>query len=236
MSGDDSPTTADTDAGPTDAERLLDTLVDEGVVRERADGTLVCSEGYDATHDVYHDTYGDASEELFERTVAEVFDLPPEAAAERIEQEGVTRTHLVTYLAVKSELDGSYTRGELARMATMVEDLSPDSPVPDGVERLDDESYEAFLAEHDRAVVTVWKHHCEPCRAVKSDLDAVLDAIPDGVAVGGVDGVACPAFRRRADVNVAPALVVFADGDGVETLTGRFVPEQVTAACDRAFD
>ncbi|MFD1512278.1 thioredoxin family protein [Halomarina rubra] len=235
MTGDDTAGTPAT-SPPETAERLLDALVEEGVVLERADGTLALSESYDATHDIYHDSYGDATDEAFERAVADVFDLSADEAEARIAEEGVTREMLVAYLAVQSELDGSYSREERARMAAMVEDLSPESPVPEVVERLDDDGYETFLATHDRAVVTVWKRHCDPCAAVKRDLDAILEAVPSDVAVGGVDGVETPAFRRTADVTVAPALVVFVDGQPAETLTGRFTAEQVADACARAFD
>lgn len=237
MSGDDTAAGEGGGADPAvDAERLLDALVEEGVLRERADGTLATSEAFAATADVYHDSYGHVSEDVFRRTVAEVFDLSDAAAAERIESEGVTRGMLVTYLAVQSELDGSYSRPELARMAAMVEEVSPDSPIPDAVEHLDDDSYGAFLDDNGRAVVTVWKRNCAPCRAVKRDLDAVLDALPADVAVGGVDGEAVPAFRRAYDVEAAPSLLVFDDGNHVETLRGRFTADQVAQAADRAFD
>ena len=230
MSGDDTAT------GPTpdvDPERLLDALVDEGVLVEQADGTLATSESFEGTHGIYHDSYGSVGDEEFERAVSDVFDVSPEEAAERIEEEGVTREMLVTYLAVQSELEGSYSTAELARMATMVGDVAPESPIPAEVTPLDDESYEAFLDANDRAAVTVWKRNCSPCRAVKRDLDAVLAAFPDDVAVGGVDGVDVPAFRYAYEVNVAPSLVLFEDGDHVETLRGRFTAEQVTEAYDR---
>ncbi|MFC5970188.1 thioredoxin family protein [Halomarina salina] len=227
MSGDDA-TAESTPAA--DSERLLDALVDGGVLVERPDGRLATSESFESTHDIYHDSYATSTDEDFQRAVSDVFDLPPEAAAERIEEEGVTREMLVTYLAVQSELDGSYSTGELARMATMVGDIAPESPIPPAVDSLDDETYEAFVSTNDRAAITVWRRHCAPCKAVKRDLDDVLAAIPDEVAVGGVDGESVTAFRSAYDVNAAPSLLLFEDGEHVETLQGRFTADQVAEA------
>jgi hypothetical protein len=221
---------------PAELERLLDALVDEGVVVERADGTLARSESFTGTWDVYYDTYGDATEETFRETVGELFDLSPAAAANRIEEEGVTREMLVAYLSVRSALDGSYPQDDLARMAGIVDELSPETPVPDAVEALDDASYEAFVSSHVRAVVTVWRRNCAPCDAVKESLPAVLDALPEGAAVGGVDGEAVTAFRRAYDVDAAPAMLLFEDGTLLETLRGRFTADQVAVACDRVYD
>ena len=232
MTGDDSAveTTA------ADAERLLDALLDEGVLLERGDGTLATTGAFESTYGIYHDSYGTAPDSAFEKAVSDVFEVPAEEAAERIEAEGVTREMLVTYLAVQSELDGSYSRSELAQMATMVGDVSPAGPIPDAVTSLDDERYETFLAANDDAAVTVWKRNCSPCEAVKRELPSILDAIPDGVAVGGVDGESVPGFRRAYEVDAAPSLVLFADGTHVETLRGRFTPEQVAEACERVYD
>ena len=229
----------DARAGTTpaaDTERLLDALLEEGVLVERSDGTLATSEAFESTRGIYQDTYGTTPDSAFQQTVGEVFDLSREEAAERIEEEGVTREMLVTYLAVQSELDGSYSRAELARMATIVGDVAPEGPIPDAVDPLGDESYEAFLAANDDAVVTVWKRNCSPCEAVKRDLPSILESVPDDVAVGGVDGESASAFRRAYEVNAAPSLLLFVDGTLVETLRGRFTAEQVANACDRAFD
>ncbi|AZH25134.1 thioredoxin family protein [Haloplanus aerogenes] len=109
----------------------------------------------------------------------------------------------------------------LATMASLVAEISPGSPVPERVEELDDESWRAFLDDHPDAVVTVWRHDCAPCEALKEDLDAVLSELPDGVAVAGVDGESVPNFRRTFDVDSAPAVCCFCGGDLADTLTGR---------------
>jgi thiol-disulfide isomerase/thioredoxin len=114
---------------------------------------------------------------------------------------------------------------QLATMATLVAEISPGSPVPDAVPELDDESWPAFLDDHPDAVVTVWRHDCAPCEALKDDLDAVLSALPDTVAVAGVDGESVADFRRTFDVQTAPAVCSFRDGALEDVTTGRQSPD-----------
>lgn len=230
--------TNDDDGADPDAEALLDALVDGGVVAVDSETeNVTTTAAFEDTRAVYHDTYADASADRFHESVAEVFGLDSTAAAaERIDELGVTREEFVAYLAIDAHLDRSPPTATLARMARVVSELSPGTPVPDAVTELDDESYAAFVAAHDRAIVTVWKHHCDPCETMKDDLDAILDAVPEGVAVGGLDGERCAAFRRAAEIDAAPALALFADGELEAGFTGRATAERVAAACAEVYD
>jgi len=223
------------DAPSTDAlETALDHLVDVGLVAEH-DGGLATTEDFEATRRVYRDTYADADDAVFRRTVADTFGVSESTAADRIERGAITREDLIAYLSVRSALDGAEPRSEdsqpevdderLATMATLVAELSPGSPVPEELRELDDDSWGAFLEEHPDAVVTVWRHDCAPCEALKADLDAVLAARPDGVAVAGVDGESVPTFRRRVGLDTAPAVCSFRDGECEDVTTGRQSPE-----------
>lgn len=206
---------------------LFDELVESGVFELEDEETeaVTVSLDYERSRRVYHDTYMDVSEDEYHRSIAEVFGLESaDEAAERVDELGVSREEFVNFMALRSELEG-YTADQLARMASMVTEVGPSSPVPESLEELDDETYEAFLADNDRAVVTVWMLFCEPCKAMKGDLDEVLAAIPSGVAVGGLDGEKCPEFCRDAEVNVAPAFVLFEEGEKVDEVTGRTDPE-----------
>ena len=228
------------DAGDTepDAEALLDSLVDGGVVSiDPETATVTTTAAFEDTHAVYHDTYADSSAERFHGSVAEVFDLDsPDVAAERIDELGVTRDEFVAYLAIDAHLDRSPSTAALARMARVVCELGPGTPVPDAVVELDDQSYEGFVSSHDRAIVTVWKHHCDPCEAMKDDLEGILAAVPNGVAVGGLDGEASPEFRRVTGIDAAPALALFEDGELREGFTGRATPDRVAAACTDVYE
>lgn len=227
----------DTDAG-LDPETLVETLIDGGVltVNEETDTARTTTE-YEDIRGIYHDSYMSVSDEAFHEAVADAFGFASkERAEERVEALGVTREEFVAYLALDSTLEESYATAELARMAAVVVELGPGTPVPEDIERLDDESYGEFVGAHDRAIVTVWKHHCDPCEAMKDELDAILGEVPDEVAVGGLDGERCPAFRRTYGIDAAPALVLFADGEFREGFTGRATPERVAAACAEVYE
>jgi thiol-disulfide isomerase/thioredoxin len=208
-------------------EDLLESLRSEGVVEvDPETDAVTVTESFAADREVYYDTYLSVSDENFHASVADVFDLGSAAdAADRVSELDVSREEFATFLTLRSAVDGDYTHPELTRMARMVAELGPSTPVPGAVEHLDDDSYEAFVADEERAVVTVWKLFCDPCDAMKEDLDAVLSALPADAPVGGVDGERCPEFCRDVGVDAAPAIVLFDDGDPVETITGRTDPE-----------
>jgi thiol-disulfide isomerase/thioredoxin len=213
-------------AGPSDAalEAALDRLIDAGLVDERDDGSLATTAAFEATRRVYRDSYAGVDDAVFRTTVADAFGVSESTAADRIDSGAVTRDDLIAYLSLRSALD-SVDDEQLATMASLVVELSPASPVPDAVEELDDDAWRAFLEANPDAVVTVWRHDCAPCEALKTDLDAVLSALPNGVAVAGVDGESVPDFRRAFGVDTAPAVCSFRDGDLEDVTTGRQSPE-----------
>lgn len=221
-------------ADPTDPEALVDELVAADVLVETEDGAVHLTEAFDHTRGIYHDSYVDESEERIRETVADLFDLDPAAAAERAES--ITRDELVAYLSLRSFLENPPGPERLALMAGVVAGVGPGSPVPDAVETVDDDTYRAFLDDAPDAVVTVWKHHCEPCDAMKRDLDGILDAVPDGVPVAGLDGEACPEFCRAFEVDAAPAVYCFRDGTLAEVVTGRRSVEALTDLFEDVYD
>jgi thiol-disulfide isomerase/thioredoxin len=215
----------------TDPERLFETLVEANVLAVDDEDRVTTTEDFETVRDLYHDVYDPLSEDEYYESVAGEFGLEgPEAAAEAIEDLGVTREGFVAYLALKSHLDAAFTREELARMAAVVTQVGPSSAVPAGVEEIDDEGYEAFLADHPDAVVTVWRRNCAPCDAMKDDLDGILAAIPEGVAVAGIEPVPPSDFRRNYRVDAAPAALLFRDGQEEERFTGRTDPETLAEA------
>lgn len=207
-----------------DPETALDRLIDDGVVDEDEDGTLTTSEDYERTRTIYHDTYGDADTATVAAALADLFDVDDETAREYVDANDVGPEDLVAYLSLQSFLDPVPDRGMLAVMATLVVDIGPGSPVPDRLDELDDDSYEAFLADHPDAVLTVWKTGCHPCDAMKDDLPEILDRVPEGVAVAGLDGESVPSFRLEYGVDSAPAVLAFKGGELVESVSGRRSP------------
>jgi len=220
---------AGTDPSTATLEDAIDDLVAAGLVDENDDG-LATTEAFEATRRIYRDTYGTAAADAFRRTVADTFGVSESVAVDRIERGAITREDLIAYLSLRAEFDDDIDDERLATMATVVAELSPGSPVPDRLHELDDESWAGFLDDHPNAVVTVWRHDCAPCEALKENLDAVLSALPDGVAVAGVDGESVPEFRRTVGVDAAPAVCSFRSGDLEDVTTGR---QSVEAYADR---
>lgn len=222
------------------ADAQYEFLLDHDVLVEDGDGAVAITEAFDADRGIYHDTYAHVDDETFHETVASLFGLSVEEAREQVEELGITRSELVAYLALDSYLDdvapdAEVDPGVLVQMAGMVAGVAPESPVPEVMPELTDDDYEAFLDEHPDAVVFVWKLHCNPCDVMKRELDAVLAAVPDGVAVAGVDGEAVTAFRKAFEVDAAPATLTFADGEFVECVEGRRSPGQLSEMFANAF-
>jgi len=216
----------------TDPDAAVDRLIEAGLLVE--EGGLRFTEELADAWFVYADTYRDVPEGVFVETVAELFGLAPEEAERRIEELGVTREQVIGYLATQSALEEDYDTGTLALFGQIASEIGPPPAVPPDVETVDDEGALA-LAARDRAVVTVWAEQCEPCRALKRDLEDVLAGLPEGVPVAGVLGESVPEFRAAYGVEAAPSVVLFADGEHVETIRGRSSVEAYHAAFERAF-
>lgn len=221
--------------GELSPEERLDVLEAEGVVSVDEDGTVTLTLEFESTRGIYHDSYADLDTEEYHQSVADVFGIDPGEAADRIDALGVTRAQFIALLALNSHLEEEYPLTERAHMAMMVTDIAPPSPVPDDVTEIDDDTYEAFLEEHDRVAVTVWKRFCSPCRRMKDELGETGSAFPEDVAVAGIDGEATTEFRREFGVEAAPSVLLFEDGERLESLRGYQSSEAIEAACSDAY-
>lgn len=221
----------------SDPEARLDYLLEHEVLVESDDGTIATTQAFQADLEVYEVSYLDVPEETFVETVASVFDLARERAAERIDETGMTRQELATFLALRSYLDDpERSRDELALMAAMVTGVQPASPVPPELTELDDANYEEYVGERGDAVVIVFKRNCAPCDVLKESLPEMTDAAPDGVSFAGIDGEDAPAFRRDYEVSVAPTTLVFSEGDLVERFEGGTPVETLVEAFATVYD
>ncbi|WP_396610272.1 thioredoxin family protein [Haloferax sp. S1W] len=218
-----------------DPETALDTLISAGAVDEAADGTLTTTEEFEKVLAIYHDIYGAVSTEEFHQTVVDLFGVDPDSVEAHLEANGVDRTDVVAYLAAQSFLDIPVGQELLTHMASVLVQITPSSPVPDALPELDDDSSEAFLDSNPDAVITVWRRFCTPCDAMKEDLDEILESIPASVAVAGLDGEATDDFCRTFDVDSAPTVLCFRDGELQESASGRMSPDGVARLVDRVY-
>jgi len=207
----DDVSVADLDADP---EARLSFLEAAGVVQVH-DDEVTTSAAFEDTRTIYADSYaeGEVSESELVDTVVQLFDVDEETARERIESGEVSRHGVVTYLSLQSFLDRSLPRGTLALLADMVAQVGFGSAVPERMEELTDETYADFLADAGDALVFVWKYPCDPCRDMKGEIPALLERLPEDIAVAGVDGEEVVDFRREFQVEAAPEVLAFADGE-----------------------
>ncbi|KAB1189024.1 MULTISPECIES: thioredoxin family protein [Haloferax] len=216
-------------------ESALDTLIAAGAVDEAPDGTLTTSDEFEKTLAIYHDIYGAVSEEEFNNTVVELFGLDPDDVEAQLAEHDVGRADVVAYLAAQSFLDVPVGQDMLVLMANLLVEITPSSPVPAELTELDDDSYESFLAANPDAVITVWRRNCTPCDVMKEDLGDILEQVPEGVAVAGVDGEATGDFCRAFGVDAAPSFLWFRDGDLKEHESGRRSPVELSNVFDRVY-
>jgi len=233
--GDTAPTDPGIDRLRTEPEARLEYLLAHDVLREHEDGGISATSEFEDARDVYVDSYKGSSDRSFHRTVAELFDLTVEEAAERVEDLELSRWEVSTYLALQGYLDADLPRDVLLELAAMTAETGGASPVPPELIELFDDSFEAFLADHERAVVFAFQHGCDPCDAMKADLETVGADAPADVTFAGIDGETAPAFRREFDVTVAPTTLVFADGEPVERNEGYWPPDDLLAALEETF-
>lgn len=210
-----------------DPETALNQLIQFDAVVEDDDGTLATTIEYEDVRRIYHDTYIEASHEQIITTMTDVFDIERSNAITQLEEGVVSRTDLITYLAIDSYVDASLDPALHAMMVEILNKIDPESPVPNVVTELTDESYDSFITEHPDALVTVWKRHCDPCRSVKADLDDILAGVPSDVVVAGIDGENAASFRREAEITTAPAFIQYKNGEQSTVKTGRQSPDAI---------
>lgn len=211
-----------------DPEARLEFLIEAGVIDVGEDDSVTATDAFEDTRVVYADTYTEVDDETFAETIAELFDVSVEAAETRIEETDLTREDLIAYLSLQSHIDRDLPQEVLVLLTSMVSGVGYGSSVPTSMSELDDDSYEAFLAEHGDAVIVVWSYPCDPCRSLKQDLPAFRETLPDGVALAGVDGDTVGRIRQEFDVTSAPTLLFFADGAHADTFEG-YLPAEVLA-------
>ncbi|MFC7204213.1 thioredoxin family protein [Haloferax namakaokahaiae] len=222
-------------AAHTDPETALDTLIEAGAVDESDSGELTVTDDFQKVLALYHDIYGAVSNEEFYSTVGDIFNMPPDEAEVEVDKRGITREDVIAYLAAKSFLDIPVEQELLSVMASIIVELEPASSVPEGLFELRDSTFESFLEVNDEVVVTVWKRFCEPCDAMKAELDEIQARIPSAVAVAGVDGEAADDFCRTFDITSAPTVACFRDGTLVEKQSGLMSPDEVEEFVARVF-
>ena len=91
----------------------------------------------------------------------------------------------------------------------------------DTVQRLTPEDFESKVIEARHPVlVDFYADWCPPCRVVGPVIDQLAEAYANRIGVYKVDVDMSPELASRFGVRSIPTLVVFKDGEPVETVVG----------------
>ena len=103
------------------------------------------------------------------------------------------------------------------------------------VEKLNRENFEQSVVDAKRPVlVDFYADWCAPCRVVAPVVDQLAEDYADRVGVFKVDVDASPDLASRFGVRSIPTLVLFKDGEPVETLVGVVTRGQLSGVLDNA--
>jgi thioredoxin 1 len=96
------------------------------------------------------------------------------------------------------------------------------------MELLDESQFAAFLKANRLVLVDFFAPWCGPCRAFEPALQALAEDFTDRVAVAKVNIDESTALAEAYAVRAVPTLIIFRDGEVVESLTGARTREDLS--------
>lgn len=197
--------------GRADPEGFLDALADAGVIDDGPDLTLTAD--FQGELEVLEACFRELDREELRSTVEGATGSAAEADA-LLDVAGEHPSILAEYVALSRETPLAH--GERLRALAVFDsfrDPPPDAGAPDAFLPVSGERLPLLVSLHHRAVVYVWRHDCPPCDLMREDLDDLLDAPPEDLALFAVYGPECAArLHELYDVPGGPATLFFLDG------------------------
>lgn len=199
----------------SEADQLLDRLVDANVLAVASDDELELSETFAADLEE-----GDA---FFRENADDARDALRSVSA----GESMTLKALLTFGADCPELLAEYltlaestelTHDERLRvlpfLGTFRPDVPPETGVPEPCIAIDGERLPFVVSMFRTAIVYVWKEECPPCDLVRGDLEALFEHPPDDHGLFAVHGPSAAEFLyEEYRVDGAPTTLFFLDGE-----------------------
>jgi thioredoxin 1 len=97
-------------------------------------------------------------------------------------------------------------------------------------------SFDEFVAGNEVAIVDFWAEWCGPCKMIAPILEEIAEERADSLSIGKVDIDAGSNVQvgHRYGVRSIPTLMVFKDGEPIETIVGAMPKPDLLARIDAA--
>lgn len=212
----------------------LDELLEAGLLEEEADepdGALRLTPAFAADVDAERANATDAP--LAEYVDSTGFDPEATARLGRLTDPDASFLGFLGALGARVDPDFEELLTAAVVLAYVERGMPPTHGSPSSFLPVEGDRLRTLVELLDRAFVYVWRDDCDPCRAMKAELDDIFETRPDDIALLSVYGQDCPALLdREFGVPGAPALLSVVDGE----VDARMYGPQYASVIEREFD
>jgi len=100
---------------------------------------------------------------------------------------------------------------------------------------VNEQNFDELVTGSDRPVlVDFWAEWCMPCRVVGPTVDELARAYEGRVTVAKLNVDDAPGVAAKLGISAIPTLMIFRDGEPIQTLVGVQTKEQIAAALDQS--
>lgn len=95
------------------------------------------------------------------------------------------------------------------------------------VVKVTDENFDEFVGKYPLVLVDAWAEWCMPCRILGPTIDALAKELDGKVTFGKLNVDENPATARRYGIMSIPTMLIFKNGELVDSLVGALPKERI---------